>query len=85
MHRIITFLFAIAISTAARADGAAGYVAKCKICHGADGSGTKMAPTSIKGASADATLKAINEGKGKMKAVKVDNAKEIADYVAAMK
>ena len=85
MKRIVAFLFAIAISTIARADGQSGYVHKCKICHGEDGSGTKAAPASIKGMSSEANYKAIVDGKGKMKPVKVDNAKEIADYAATLK
>ena len=33
MKRIVTALFAVAIATAAAADGAATYAAKCKMCH----------------------------------------------------
>ena len=85
MKRIVTALFAVAVATAAYADGAATYASKCKACHGASGEGSKMAPNPIAGMSADQVEKAINEGKGKMKPQKVDNAKEVATYVAGLK
>jgi len=44
-----------------------------------------MAADPIKGMAADKVLKAINEGKGKMKAVKIDDAADVAKFVAAMK
>lgn len=79
MKRIVTALFAVAFATAAAAaDGAAVYASKCKACHGADGAGTKMAPDSIKGKD---SAKAIAEGKGKMKPVKLEKAD--ADAVTA--
>jgi mono/diheme cytochrome c family protein len=85
MKRIVIALAAVAFATVASADGAATYAAKCKVCHGAAGEGSKMASEPIKGKSADAVLKAINEGKGKMKPVKIEDAKAVADYVAGMK
>ncbi len=86
MKRILTALFVFALTTgAAYADGAATYNATCKACHGADGAGSKMAPNPIAGMSADAVKKAIAEGKGKMKPQKVDNADEVAAYVAGLK
>jgi len=44
-----------------------------------------MAPTPIKGLAEADVLKAINEGKGKMKPVKIDDAAEVAKYVAGLK
>jgi len=85
MKRIIVALAAVAFATVAAADGAATYAAKCKACHGAAGEGSKVAAEPIKGKAADVTLKAINEGKGKMKAVKIDDAKAVADFVAGLK
>ena len=85
MKYLATILLVVAFAGAAHADGAATYAAKCKMCHGAAGEGTKMAPESIKGKAEAATLKAINEGKGKMKAVKIDDAAEVAKFVAGLK
>lgn len=85
MKRIVAALFVLAFATTASADAAATYAAKCKMCHGAAGEGTKMAPEAIKGMDAAKTLKAINEGKGKMKAVKIDDADAVAKYVAGLK
>jgi mono/diheme cytochrome c family protein len=85
MKRIVTALLAVAFATTALADGAATYAAKCKGCHGAAGEGAKMAPTPIAGMPADQVEKAIAEGKGKMKPVKIENAKEVAEYVAGLK
>jgi mono/diheme cytochrome c family protein len=85
MKYIATILLVAAFAGAAHADGAATYAAKCKMCHGAAGEGTKMAPESIKGKAEADTLKAINEGKGKMKAVKIDDAAAVAKFVAGLK
>jgi mono/diheme cytochrome c family protein len=85
MKRIVTALFVVAFATAAYADGAATYAAKCKVCHGAAGEGGKMAPEPIKGKPEAAVLKAINEGKGKMKPVKIDDAADVAKFVAGLK
>lgn len=84
MKRIAAVL-AVAFATSAFADGAATYAAKCKICHGAAGEGTKMAPAPIKGKAEADVLKSINEGKGKMKPVKIDDAADVAKYVAGLK
>jgi mono/diheme cytochrome c family protein len=83
--RKLVFLLAVSISTVALADGAATYAAKCKMCHGPDGAGSKMVPAAIAGMPADTVKKAITEGKGKMKPVKIDNADEVAAYVAGLK
>ncbi len=86
MTRIIAAAFLLSLAGAAHADGAAIYKAKCAMCHGADGKGGKMAPEVIAGMSADDNLKAIHEGKGKMKPVKLsdDDAKAVAEFVASM-
>ena len=85
MKRLMTALFAVALATAAYADGAATYKQKCAACHGANGEGAKMAPNPIAGTSKDAVAKTIKEGKGKMKPVTIDNADEVAAYVAGLK
>ncbi len=85
MKRLVAAVFAVAFATAALADGAATYAAKCKACHGAAGEGTKMAPNAIAGLPADQVEKTITEGKGKMKPVKIDDAKDVAKYVSSLK
>ena len=85
MKRIVSALFAVAFATTALADGAATYASKCKGCHGAAGEGSKMSPAPIAGMPADTVKKAIAEGKGKMKPVKVDDADAVAAYVAGLK
>jgi mono/diheme cytochrome c family protein len=85
MKRIVIALAAVAFSTAALADGAATYAGKCAACHGKAGEGSKMAPNAIAGTDAAAVEKTIAEGKGKMKAVKIENAKEVAAFVAGLK
>ena len=85
MKRVMTALFAVALATSAFADGAATFKAKCAACHGAAGEGSKVAPNAIKGKAEADVLKAISEGKGKMKPVKIDNAAEVAKFVAGLK
>jgi len=85
MKHIATILLVVAFASAAYADGAATYAAKCKVCHGAAGEGSKMAPDPIKGKAEADVLKAINDGKGKMKAVKIDDAADVAKFVAGLK
>ena len=85
MKRLVAVLFAFALATAAYADGAATYAAKCKSCHGAAGEGAKMAKEPIKGKAEADVLKAIAEGKGKMKPVKIDDAADVAKFVAGLK
>ena len=85
MKRIVIALAVAAFSTAALADGAATYASKCAACHGKAGEGAKMSPAAIAGTDAAAVEKAITEGKGKMKAVKIENAKEVATFVAGLK
>ena len=85
MKRIVIALFAVAVATAASADGAATFKAKCSACHGKMGEGSKMAPNAIAGTPADQVKKVIAEGKGKMKPVKIDDADDVAAYVAGLK
>jgi mono/diheme cytochrome c family protein len=85
MKHIATILVVLAFASAAYADGAATYAAKCKMCHGAAGEGTKMAPEPIKGKAEADVLKAINDGKGKMKPVKIDDAADVAKFVSGLK
>jgi mono/diheme cytochrome c family protein len=86
MKRIVIALAAVAFATSAfAADGAATYASKCAACHGKAGEGAKMAPTPIAGMPAAQVEKAITEGKGKMKAVKIEDAKAVSEYVAGLK
>ncbi len=85
MKRIIAALFVLAFATTASADAAATYAAKCKMCHGAAGEGSAMAKAPIKGTAEAKVLKAINEGAGKMKPVKIDDAAAVAKFVAGLK
>ncbi len=86
MKRIVAAVFAVSLATAALAqDGAATYASKCKACHGANGEGGKMAPTPIAGMPEADVKKAITEGKGKMKPVKIDDADAVAKYVSSLK
>ena len=85
MKRVIVALAAVAFATVAAADGAATFAAKCKMCHGADGSGGAMFKGSIKGLPEAQVLKTIKEGKGKMKAVQIDDAPAVAKYVSSLK
>jgi len=85
MKRIFVAVFVLAFAVVAQADGAATFTSKCKMCHGADGSGGAMFKGSIKGLPETQVLKAITEGKGKMKAVPIDDAPAVAKFVAGMK
>ena len=83
--RKLVALVAVAFSAAALADGAATFNAKCKMCHGPEGSGSKMVEKSIAGLPAAEVKNVITQGKGKMKPVAIDNAGEVAAYVAGLK
>jgi mono/diheme cytochrome c family protein len=93
MKRIVITLAVLSLSACAAfaADAAAGkavYDTKCKMCHGADGAGAKMAPTPIAGAAVAATKTAVTTGKGKMKAMPTvtgDAVDNVAAYVASLK
>jgi mono/diheme cytochrome c family protein len=85
MKRLLIALFAVAFASTALADGAATFASKCALCHGKMAEGAKMMPTPIAGTPAAKVKKAIVEGTGKMKPVKIDNVDEVAAYVAGMK
>lgn len=94
MARIISVVLAVVfglmlVADLARADGAATFAAKCKMCHGADGKGNEaMKVPAFNPAKTDADLtKAINDGVApKMPAFKgkLTDA-EIAELVAHIK
>ncbi len=85
MKRILVALALTAFATTAFADAAATYASKCAMCHGKTGEGGKMAPKPIAGTPAAEVKKVIAEGKGKMKPVKIDDAADVAKFVAGMK
>lgn len=85
MKRFLAAAALVAFATVAQADGAATFAAKCKMCHGAEGAGGAMFKGSIKGRKEADVLKIINEGKGKMKPVKIDDAAAVAKYVSGLK
>jgi mono/diheme cytochrome c family protein len=85
MKRLLAAVFVLAFATVAQADGAATFASKCKMCHGSDGSGGAMFKGSIKGLKEADVLKVIKEGKGKMKAVQIDDAPAVAKYVSGLK
>ena len=85
MRKLVALIAVAASSTIALADGAATYNAKCKMCHGPEGAGSKMVEKSIAGMPAAQVKKAITEGKGKMKPVKIEDADAVAAYVAGLK
>lgn len=84
MKRLLAFALLASLAGAAQADPAAVFKSKCALCHGAAGKGTKLAPTPIAGAAADVAKKAITEGKGTMKPVKVDDPDGVAAHVAGL-
>ena len=55
------------------------------MCHGPDGAGGAMHKASIKGTKEAAVLAAVNDGKGKMKPVKIDDAAAVAKWVSGLK
>jgi len=85
MKRSLFAIAALLLASTALADGAETYAKKCAACHGKEGVGAKMVPTPIAGTAAAQVLKAIKEGKGKMKPVAIDDAAAVADYVAGLK
>ena len=88
MKRVSIVLVALALSTAAFADGADLYKAKCAGCHGANGEG-KMGPK----IAGNTTVADVLTNGGKTKAphtkafanITADDIKAIADYVAGLK
>ncbi len=85
MKRILVALALTAFAGTAFADAAATYASKCAMCHGKAGEGAKMAPKAIAGTPAAEVKKAITEGKGKMKPVKIEDADAVASYVEGLK
>jgi mono/diheme cytochrome c family protein len=85
MKRLVVAAVLAALAGSASADAAATFKAKCAMCHGADGAGGAMYKASIKGKKEADVLKAVNEGKGKMKAVKIDDAAAVAKWVSGLK
>lgn len=85
MKRIVIALAAAALASTALADGAETYAKKCAACHGKDANGGGMYKQSIRGKPEADVLKVVKEGKGKMKPVAIENAPEVAKYVAGLK
>ncbi len=85
MNRLLVAAALVAFAGSASADAAATFKAKCSMCHGPDGAGGAMHKASIKGKSEADVLKAINDGKGKMKPVKIDDAAAVAKWVSGLK
>jgi mono/diheme cytochrome c family protein len=87
MKRIVTALAVLAFATAALADGAATFKARCAVCHGAEGAGGKIVPKAIKGTAEAKVLEMITKGGGKMKPVTLApaDAAAVAKYVAGLK
>ena len=87
MKRIVTGLFLLAFASAALADGAATFKARCAVCHGPEARGGKIHAASIRGTPEATVLEMVKVGKGKMKPVKLSDADaaEVAKYVAGLK
>ena len=85
MKRLLVAAALVAFAGSASADAAATFKAKCAMCHGPDGAGGAMHKGSIKGKKEADVLKAINDGKGKMKPVKIDDAAAVAKWVSGLK
>jgi mono/diheme cytochrome c family protein len=85
MKRLLVGIALVALSGSASADAAATFKTKCAMCHGPDGAGGAMYKSSIKGVKEADVAKAINDGKGKMKPVKIDDAAAVAKWVSGLK
>jgi cytochrome c6 len=85
MKKILVAAFAGLLATTAFADGAETFAKKCAVCHGKDLAGGKIVARSIAGMSKEKVTKAVTEGFGKMKPVKIDNVAEVAAFVAGVK
>jgi mono/diheme cytochrome c family protein len=84
---LLTLPAALAFGADAKA-GLAVYTSKCKMCHGADGAGSKMDPAPIAGVEVATVKDSVSKGKGKMKPVaSVTGADldDVAAYVASLK
>lgn len=90
-----TFVTAVILSVAAAAIGLAGdaaagkavYEAKCKACHGADGSGKALKLKDIREDSDADLKKSISDGWGKMKPIPsaAAQADDVVAYVKSLK
>lgn len=76
---LITASFGFAGDAAA---GKAVYNAKCKACHGADGSGTAMKLKDIRKDSDADLKKSVTDGWGRMKAVPSVETQQTGDLIA---
>jgi len=99
MTKTLTYslLFAVALPTAAFADGAATYKTKCAPCHGPDGSGQTPVGKNLKVRDlrspevqklTDAEItKVLTDGKGKMPASKLaaDDMKAVVGFIRTLK
>jgi len=85
MKRMMIAIAVLAFASIAYADGAETYAKKCAGCHGKDGSGGGMYKQSIRGKPEAEVLKVIKEGKGKMKPSAIEDAADVAKYVAGLK
>jgi mono/diheme cytochrome c family protein len=85
MKRVLVAVALASLASVASADAAATFKAKCAMCHGPDGAGGAMHKASIKGTKEADVLKAINDGKGKMKPVKIDDAAAVAKWISGLK
>jgi len=85
MKHVLLALLLVSAAGVASADPAATFKAKCAMCHGPDGAGGAMHKASIKGVKEADVQKAITDGKGKMKPVKIDDAAAVAQWVSGLK
>jgi mono/diheme cytochrome c family protein len=85
MKHLLLAVLLVSVAGVASADPAATFKSKCAMCHGPDGAGGAMHKASIKGTKEAAVLAAINDGKGKMKPVKIDDAAAVAKWVSGLK
>jgi mono/diheme cytochrome c family protein len=85
MKRILIAAVVLASASVALADGAETYAKKCAGCHGKDASSGAMYKKPIKGLPEADVLKVIKEGKGKMKPIAIEDAADVAKYVAGLK
>jgi mono/diheme cytochrome c family protein len=85
MKHLLLAVLLVSVAGVAFADPAATFKSKCAMCHGPDGAGGAMHKASIKGTKEATVLAAINDGKGKMKPVKIDDAAAVAKWVSSLK
>jgi cytochrome c6 len=85
MKKLLVAAFAAVLATSALADGAETFAKKCAVCHGKDLAGGKIVGRSIAGMAKAKVAKAVTDGFGKMKPVKIDDVDEVAAFVAGTK